>query len=170
MRVSGRNPEQQIEKLAGFCAGTFIITLAISAYWNSSVRLLHLFEAIPFMVALAMGRNKFGYALGIASGAFWIWMATAKTSWMQVGFEHAVSLFRTGIIENPDLLMGAPAAIVSAGLIVFSLWAYLRLPNKAWTDAAVFVASSGFAVAFFVAIFTVFAPESSGLFQVLASR
>src|SRR5687767_3372694 len=87
MRVSGRQQEQNIEKLAGLCAGTFVMTLAISAYWDSSVRLLHLFEAIPYMVALAMcsRRNKFGYALGFTSGAFWLWMAAVRTSWMQIG-------------------------------------------------------------------------------------
>jgi len=56
---------------AAVCAATFIVVLGVSAYWDRSIRALHVFEALPYLAAgiLCLRRSKVGYALGAASGA-----------------------------------------------------------------------------------------------------
>jgi hypothetical protein len=43
--------------------------------WDSSIRILHAFEALPYGLAavLCLRQRKLGYLLGAASGAFWLW-------------------------------------------------------------------------------------------------
>src|SRR5204863_2491395 len=42
-----------------------------SAYWDRSIRILHIFEALPYILAaiLVLRQHKFGYALGAAGSA-----------------------------------------------------------------------------------------------------
>jgi len=47
-------------------------------------------------------------------------------------------------------LIAAPAALVTGGLVIFSLWGYSRLGNKSWIDLGLFVAA--------------FAPQYLGMF------
>ena len=70
------------------CAATFVAVLAISAYWDRSIRVLHAFESVPYVAAavLCLRQNTFGYALGAVSGAFWLWMAGFLTA-----FVHAMA-------------------------------------------------------------------------------
>src|SRR2546430_351400 len=62
---------------AAICAAAFVVVLAVSAYWDRSIRVLHVFESLPYIAAaiLCLRRSKVGYALGAASGASWLWMA-----------------------------------------------------------------------------------------------
>jgi hypothetical protein len=56
------------------CCAVFIIVLTLSAYWDQSIRVLHVFEALPYLLAgaLCFRYSKFGYALGFAGGALWL--------------------------------------------------------------------------------------------------
>src|SRR6266850_5177625 len=64
---------------SGIVAATvlFLVILAVSAFWDPTIRVLHLFEALLYagVAALCIRRMKIGYALGVASGAFWLWSA-----------------------------------------------------------------------------------------------
>ena len=50
-------------------------------------------------------------------------------------------LMRTGAVDRWDQFIAAPAAIATGGLALCSLWAYLRLRNKALQDVWMFVAA-----------------------------
>src|SRR5262245_58252408 len=73
-----------VDKLAAVCAAIFILVLAIAAYWDPSIRVLHVFEAIPYGLAsvLCLRQRKAGYLLGAASGVFWLWMAGTLTTFV----------------------------------------------------------------------------------------
>ena len=158
-----RKPGHAVDALAAGCAAAFIVILGIAAYWDRTIRVLHLFESLPFIVAalLSLRQDKRGYVLGAASGAFWLWTAGALTTFARNGFERVAMLLRTGHVDRPDILIAAPAALVAAGLVVFSLWGYSRARNKAWTDLGLFIAATGAVAGFFVAIFAAFAPQYS---------
>ena len=139
----------------------FVAVLALSAYWDPSIRVLHVFEAVPYLVAalLAVRRSKIGYALGVAGGVFWLWSAGWLVTFVRNGFEMLAVLVRTGRMVRPDILIAVPAAVGTAGLVVFSVVGYSRLSNKSWRDVGVFAAALVFVPAFFVAIFAAFAPR-----------
>jgi hypothetical protein len=153
--------ERVIGWLIAASSALFVAMLALAAYWDASIRVLHVFEAVPYLMAAILGlrRSKVGYALGVASGSFWLWLAGWLVSFVRNGFEMLAVLVRTGRLERPDILIAVPAAMGAAGLVVFSFTAYLRLRDKSWRDVGVFAAALVFVLAFFVAIFAAFAPR-----------
>jgi hypothetical protein len=156
-----------IDTLAAACATTFIIILGIAAYWDRTIRVLHVFEALPYAGAavLSLRRSKFGYMLGAAGGAFWLWTAGTLTTFVRNGFERVTMLLRTGHVDRWDIFIAAPAALATGGLIIFSVWGYSRLRRKSWWDLALFGAATVLVAGFFVAIFALFAPQYLGMFS-----
>src|SRR2546428_7118611 len=172
-KTSGSSKRRnKIDTLAAVCATAFIIILGIAAYWDRTIRVLHVFESLPYVVAavLCLRQRKFGYMLGVAAGAFWLWTAGTLTTFVRNGFEHASMLLRTGHLDRPDILIAAPAALVTVGLVIFSLWGYLRLRNKSWSDLGLFVVAMALVAGFFVAIFAAFAPQYLGMFRPLFGK
>lgn len=162
----------RIDLAAAICAAGFIVVLAVAAYWDPSIRVLHVFEALPYLLAatLCLRRNPFGYALGFAGGVFWLLMGGLASTFIRNGFERLEMLLRTGAVDRPDVLIAVPAAVATAGLALCSIAGYARLPNKSWRDVmALGVAMVG-VPAFYAGIFAVFKPQYLGLFSRLVSR
>jgi hypothetical protein len=161
-----------IDGLAALCAAAFIVILGISAYWDHTIRELHAFESLPYALAavLCLRGRKSGYVLGVAAGGFWLWMAGTRTTFVRNGFERLSGLLRTGQVDRPDILIAAPAALVTGGLVIFSLWGYFRLRDKSWRDLGLFVAATALVAGFFVAIFAAFAPRYLGMFKPIFHR
>jgi hypothetical protein len=160
-----------VDLLVAMSAFAFVVVLAISAYWDPTIRMLHLFEAIPYLAAgwLCLRQIKAGYLLAIASGLFWLWVAGTRTTFVREGFVLAGRLLRTGHLERPDVLIAAPAAIVTAGMALFGLWGYARVRNKSVADLGLFVASLAFITGYFIAICAAFAPRFLRLFAGILS-
>jgi hypothetical protein len=156
-----------VDKLAAACAAMFIVVLAIAAYWDPSIRVLHLFEALPYGLAsvLCLRQRKVGYLLGAASGVFWLWMAGTLTSFVRNGFERAAMLITTGHVDRWDQFIAAPAALSTGGLVLFSVWGYSRVRAKRPADLALFAAILILVAAFFVSIFWLFTPRYLALFR-----
>jgi hypothetical protein len=149
------------------CAATFVVVLAISAYWDRSIRALHFFEAMPYVVAgvLCLRQIKFGYALGVVSGIFWLWMAGFLTTFVRNGFERLAMFMRTGTVDRPDLLIAVPAAIAAGGLVLFAVLGYAQRPSKSWSDVLSWVAAVAVVPLFFLGIFAAFAPQYLAMFE-----
>ena len=156
-----------IDTLAAICATAFVVILGIAAYWDRTIRVLHLFESLPYVAAaaLCLRQRKFGYMLGASAGAFWLWTAGTLTTFVRNGFERVSIMLRTGHVDRPDILIAAPAALATGGLVVFSLWGYSRLRDKSRSDVGLFVAATALVAGFFVAIFAAFAPQYLGMFK-----
>jgi len=149
------------------CSAIFIAILGISAYWDRSIVVLHVFEAGLYLAVavLCIRQRKYGYALGVASGGFWLWMAGTRTTFVRNGFERVAMLLRTGHVDRWDQFIAAPAALATAGIVAFSLWGYVRARGKAATDVVLLAAAIGVVAAFFLAIFAAFAPQFLALFS-----
>lgn len=146
--------------------------LGVAAYWDPTIRVLHTFEAVPYLVTalLCLRRHKFGYMLGVAGGTFWLWTAGTLTTFVRNGFERVAMLLRTGHVDRPDVLIAAPAACATGGLVLFSLWSYSRNRYKSWSDLGLFVVAMVLVAGFFVAIFAAFTPRYLGMFKHLAGH
>ncbi|PYQ08090.1 MAG: hypothetical protein DMF82_02305 [Acidobacteria bacterium] len=153
---------------AAICAAAFVVVLVVSAYWDRSIRVLHVFESLPYIAAaiLCLRRSKVGYALGVAGGASWLWMAGFLTTFIRNGFQRLVMLYRPGGgVDRPDLLIAVPAAIATSGLVLFSVAGYARLPHKSWRDLGLLAAAVVGVLLFFILIFAAFAPRYLAMFQ-----
>jgi hypothetical protein len=148
------------------------VILGIAAYWDRTIRVLHVFESLPYIVAavFSLRQRKFGYIMGAASGAFLLWTAGTLTTFVRNGFERVGTLLRTGQVDRLDILIAAPAAAVTGGLVLFSLWGYSRTRNKSWSDLGLFVVATGVVAGYFVVIFAAFAPQYLDMFRHLFGR
>ena len=146
---------------AANCACLFVFVLGISAYWDPTIVWLHVLEAVPYAVAAALcaTRRTFGYALGAASGAFWLWVAGTQTSFVRNGFERVSMLLRTGAVDRWDVLIAAPAALATGGLVVCSLLAYARGRKAPIRDATLFASTGVLVVVYFTAVFAAAGPQ-----------
>ena len=145
----------------------FVFVLIVSAWFDNSIRMLHTFEAIPFLVSpwLCYRKPKTGYMLAFACGAFWIWTAGFLTTFIRNGFERVVIFIQTGTVDRPDILLAVPGFIGTFGLVVFSLIGYWSLANKTWKDLLLLLALIVLVFLFFILIFTVFMPRYLGMFK-----
>jgi ABC-type Na+ efflux pump permease subunit len=159
----------RLERLAAACAAGFVCVLAIAAYWDPTIRMLHTAEAIPYVLAgaLCLRRRTVGYALAVASGLFWLWTASFLTTFVRNGFERVAMLARTGHVDRPDVLIAAPAAILTGGLALFGAAAYIRHTSKRSRDILLFSGCLAGVAAFFLAIFALFAPRYLSMFPFL---
>jgi hypothetical protein len=108
---------------------------------------------------LSLRRRTLGYAIGAASGACWLYIAGTQTTFIHNGFTLAGRLLTTGHAERWDVIIAVPAALATVGLVLCSLAAYVRTPQKAPRDATVFAAAAVGVVAFFAGAFAAAGPQ-----------
>ena len=150
------------------CSALFVVVLAVSAWLDPTIRLLHVAEAVPYIAAAVLclrrrlRQRKLGYALGFAGGAFWLWSATTRTTFVLNGFQR---LFAADF-SRPDLLIAVPAAMATGGLALFSILGYARQPGKSRGDALLFLAALVLIAVFYLAIFAAFQPRYLRLFGI----
>jgi hypothetical protein len=161
IRGSVRTAHPVIDRLTLVSAAVFVIVLAAAAYWDPSIRVLHVFESLLYVAAatLCVRHARFGYALGVASGIFWLWLAGRGSTFILNGFQVMAMSLRAGHIVRPDILIAVPGAVAMAGLVACSLAGYARLPGNSWRDVGLFALAMVIVTAFFVAIFESFAPQ-----------
>ena len=150
-----------------FSAALFVIALIISAIADSSIRVLHMFEALPYIAAplLCRAKPKMGYMAAFACGAFWIWTAGFLTTFIRNGFERIMMLLQTGHVDRPDILLAVPAFLGTLGMVAFSFIGYVQVKNKSWKDAGLLCLSVLFICLYFIAIASAFKPEYLHLFD-----
>lgn len=159
--VARRTPFTVVEWAIAIWAGIFVLVLAIAAYWDKSIRVLHLFEAVPYLAAAALAgrRNKFGYALGAAGGAVWLAVAGRGSTFIENGFQVFARTIQQGHVVRPDILIAVPAALSTAGLLCASAIGYFKLRDRKWIDSALFVAAVVAVAGYYYVIFAALTPQ-----------
>jgi hypothetical protein len=144
----------------------FIVVLAIAAWFDPSIRGLHFFQAWLYVAiaVLALKRNKWGYFLGLATGAFWAYLVLFLNGFFQAGREQLVLLVQTGSLPRPDLIIAVPALLANLTIVLCCLWAYLRLPGRRPSDFGLFALSVVISIGYFALDMAVFQPRYLGMF------
>src|SRR5438105_152873 len=139
----------------------FIAILALAAFWDPTIRVLHVCEALLYgaVALLCVRETKIGYALGVASGAFWLWMAWGLTTFVTNGFQVLAVSLRTHQLRRPDILIALPAWAAMLVLVGLSIWGYSRLRRKRQSDIGMFALAFLAVAGFYLAIFAAFTPR-----------
>lgn len=136
----------------------FILILALSAVFDPSIRVLHVFQAFVYVavIILAERRSAWGYGAGCLIAAFWNFVNLFHTTFIANGVREFSRLVRTGELRNPDQLIAVFAATAHFVLIVTCLIAFFRMKRKTSWDALKFLAGGLLAIGYFVVIIILF--------------
>jgi hypothetical protein len=147
------------------CAG-FVFILAIAAFWDHSIIVLHAFQAMQYLVIVILGarRNRWGYFAAIAVGSLWNYVALFVNSFVESGWRALTVTIETGTITRPDQIIAVVAFAFHLALIVAAVLGYLRLSNRTASDAARLAISFTGAVGYFAIIVALFQPRYLPLF------
>lgn len=142
--------------------GVEILVLGLSAVYDPSIRVLHVFQAAIYVavVILARRRSPWGYGAGCFIAAFWNWTNPnlVHTTFIANGVRE---LLRTGhLTRDADQLI---AVVVAASahfiLIAACLLGYARIrPKGAWAPLR-FLGGGLLAIGYFGGIIVLFGPQ-----------
>ena len=166
--MRGETGATAVDRGIALASAAFIAILAIAAYWDPTIRVLHVFEAIPYVAApvLCVRQHKrAGYMLAFGAGAFWLWSAGTLTTFVRGGFQRVAMLLRTGTVDRWDVFIAAPAAFATGALILLSVWGYSRMRLRKWRDIAGFAAAFVGVGAYFILLFWALAPQYLQMFK-----
>jgi len=159
MRKSAANPVW-VDRSILVGAGLFIFALAFSAIFDPKIRVLHTFQALLYIAVIVLTRrgSAWGFGAGCIIAAFWNYINLFITTFIRAGLRELSSLFQTGQLHRPDLLI----AVIAAGghflLMIACLAGFLRTQPgiRRWSE---FIAGGVVAVAYLAAIIVTTGPQ-----------
>jgi len=147
----------------------FIFVLWLSAYLEPDIRWLHFFQAWMYLaiIALSFRGSRWGYFVGVSAAGFWDYINLFVTTFLRSGLHWVSAWMSTGNLERLDQIVAVPGWIGNFLVIVGSVWAYMRLPEKRLLDlgrlALAFILTTGF----FAACIAIFQPRYLPLFRAI---
>jgi hypothetical protein len=144
----------------------FIAVLAISATFDHSIIVLHLFQALMYLTAIALVSlgNRWGYFLGAAIAAFWNYTNLFVTNFFASGLRTLEHLFATGQFSHPDQLVAVAAVALHLLMIAACLVRIVQTSRKALADLRAFFFALVGSTAYFAASIAFFQPRYLQIF------
>src|SRR4029077_2691928 len=165
MTVADPNP-RLLNYLIWIGAAGFIVILALSAAFDPTIRLLHIFQAMMYVaiiVLIARG-SRWGLFLGISVAMFWNYGAMFVNSFFRNGVDALSASFAEGRVVHADKIIAVFAVFFNFAIIAGCLAIYLRLSRKSWADLAAWLATLVGQGCYFAAIIALFQPRYLSLF------
>ena len=117
-------------------AALFLIALTVSALVVPQLQLLHLLQALIYVVVVALARRNsaWGFGAGFSVAVAWNCLNLFVTHLMQAGGVEFWSFLRTGHVRRLDTMMVPLGGIGHFILLVACLTAFLalRTDNRKW--------------------------------------
>jgi hypothetical protein len=138
-----------------------VLILGLAAFFDHSIIVLHAFQALQYLliIALTARRNRWGYFIALAVGAFWDYLVLFVNSFAASGWRALMATIHSGVLTKPDQIIAVFAFAFHLILIAAALAAYLRLPRRPAGDWGRLAASLAGAVCYFTAIVAAFQPR-----------
>lgn len=145
----------------------FILVLALSAFYDPSIRVLHLFQALIYVAVILLTRrgSAWGYGAGSIMATLWNWTNLVHTTFIKVGLVQLSNLLQTGHINRPDLLIAVFAAAAHFVLIGSCVIGYFRIRPRGRWEPVKFWAGGLAAISYFAGIIFVFGPQYVSLLR-----
>lgn len=135
----------------------FIFALAVSAYFEPAIRLLHTFQAFIYLavIAGALRHQKWAYGAGISIAAFWNYINLFVNTFIRdVRLNHIGRACRQSGHDHSD--SGCPRTLRYDRFLPLGLFAS---GNKRLTDIGILLGSGAVAIGYFAAIIVIFGPQ-----------
>jgi hypothetical protein len=147
------------------CCG-FIAILVLSAVFDRTIVWLHIFQAVMYIVAIALVavRSRWGYALGFSIAAFWNYVNLFVTSFLRNGLDALARLLATGHLSRLDQLIAVAAVGFHFMMIGGAVTALCLRPRSTASDVVRILITLIASVAYFAAIIAAFQPRYFELF------
>jgi hypothetical protein len=109
--------------------GLFLTALAISAFLEPQLRVLHAFQSLIYVAVVVLVRRNspWGFGIGAIMAAAWNCLNLFVTHLMQTGMALLLSLIRTGHMGQPVTLMVAIGGIGHFLLLIACVIDFLAL-------------------------------------------
>lgn len=166
-----KNAERQFgapEWLIVIGGSFFILVLAASAVWDSSIRWLHFFQTWMYIATIWLGlrRNRWGYFIGISAAGLWNYSTIFANTFLASGLRELSQWIHTGHLAHPDQLIAVFAWTANLLLVVGCIWAYSRrVPDKSASDILRFVIAFALTTGFFALDMAICQPRYLPMFH-----
>jgi hypothetical protein len=141
-------------------AGWFIFALVASAVFDPRIRVLHVLQALIYVVVILLTRKRsaWGFGAGFLVAVFWNYISLFVTTFFKAGVQQLSTLLRTGQLQRPDLLIAVIAVAGHFLLIVGCVAGFIRMrPGmRHWGE---FAAGGILAVSYFIGIIVTTGPQ-----------
>lgn len=109
--------------------GIFLTALAVSAFLDPQLRILHAFQALIYVavVVLARRNSPWGFGIGAMMAVAWNCLNLFVTHLIQAGAELLLSLIRTGHADRPVTIMVAVGGLGHFLLLIGCVVDFLAL-------------------------------------------
>lgn len=148
-------------------ASAFIVVLAVSAYWDPSIRWLHFLQSWMYfaVIILSLRHNRWGHFIGISAAVFWNYATLVAITFFYNGLQQLTAWVHSGHLDHPDIFIAVPAWSANLLLICGCLWAYVRLQQKNAWDVARLLVSFATTTGFLALAMAIAQPRYLPIFQ-----
>lgn len=140
----------------------FVLGLTIAAVFAPEWRVLHVLQALIYVVVVAMTRRKstMGFGAGLSVPLFWNALSVFVTGDTRDGLRELWTLARTGQTQHPDVLVSLFAFCGHLLIIIGCTVGFIRIKPAArqWVQ---FLVGGVIALAYLIAIVFVFGPPQA---------
>jgi hypothetical protein len=147
----------------------FIFVLWLSAYLEPDIRWLHFFQAWMYLatIALLLRGSRWGYFIGASAAMFWDYINLFVTTFLRSGLHWMFASISTGHLERLDQIVAVPGWTGNLLVVVGSVWGYMQLAEKPWSDLGRLVLAFVFTTAFFAGCIAACQPRYLPLFRAI---
>jgi len=140
----------------------FVFGLAVSAAFAPEWRVLHVLQALIYVVLIALARRRsaWGFGAGLFVALFWNSLGIVATRATLDGMNEVMSVVRTGHVQRPDLLLTLLATLGHVLIIIGCVIGIMRLQPKR-REWAQFLAGGVIGLGYLLAIVFAFGPPQA---------
>jgi hypothetical protein len=155
------SPTRWVPVLIVSSSEIFVAVLALSAVYDPSIRVLHLFQAIIYLVVviLCLKQSAWGYGAGTLMAAFWNYTNLVHTTFITNGVRALSRLLATGELRRPDQLISVVAATAHFLLIAACVVGFLCNKPGNIGELAKFFGGGMLAIIYFSGIILLYGPQ-----------
>ena len=144
----------------------FIVMLFVSAVFEADIRWLHFFQALMYVVAIALTLrgNRWGYFIGVFAAGLWGYTNLFVTTFLMSGLHNLSLSIHAGQLSRPDQVIAVPAWLGNFLVVAGCTWAYFRHTSDRKGDLLRFLVAFVLTTAYFAADMAIFQPRYLPLF------